>query len=108
MAVEDFSFEPTRTHIDTHDADMAVKMRKSVTPIAEINLKGKVKGASASGVAILCPGDVTAVANFTGATANTFDPAVGIIEVKTMKLSQGRLNTAFNLEVGITHLPHAS
>ena len=107
IAIEDFTFEPKRTHIDTMDADMAIKMRKSVTPMVTISLKGKVKTSAATGIAALCPGDLTTLTNFPS-SANTFDPSAGVLAVDTLKMSQKRLNTIMEIDATVVNLPHAS
>lgn len=116
FAVEDFSFEPKRTHRDTMDADEAITMRKSVTPIAAIGLKGKVKTLSASGLIVQEPGtSITttisggslALANF-AASINGFAPTDGLIILDSVKFSQKRLITSLEADLALTHLPHAA
>lgn len=117
FAVEDFSFEPKRTHVDTMDADQAITMRKSTTPIAQLTMKGKVKSLSASGLIVQCPGtsitttisgNALAVANFPASAVCGFLPTDGLIILDSLKYSQKRLNTALEADLALTHLPHAA
>lgn len=107
IAVEDFSFEPKRTHIYTQDADQATKMVKSVNPTATITLKGKVKTSAATGIAAQCPGDTLTVSNFPS-VANTMDPSAGVVFIESNKLSQKRLVTTMEIDTTIIHLALAS
>jgi hypothetical protein len=115
LAVEDFSFEPKRTHKETMDADEAIVMRKSVTPQAVITLKGVAKSL-ANGLTSKCPGtSITttvsggslALANF-ASTINGFGPTDGLIILDSIKFSRKRLTPRLDCDCQLTHLPHAA
>lgn len=116
FAVEDFSFEPKRTHVDTMDADQAITMRKSTTPVAVLTMKGKVKSLT-GGLIIQCPGtSITttisggslALANFPASAICGFLPTDGLIILDSLKYTQKRLQTQLEADLALTHLPHAA
>ncbi len=113
LAVDDFTFEPKRTHKDTMDADEALVMRKSVTPLAIISLKGKAKSL-ANGLLSKCPGTsitttvsggTLALANF-AASISGFLMTDGLIILDSIKFSRKRLTPALDCDLQVTHGPH--
>lgn len=116
FAVEDYSYEPKRSHKDTMDADEAITMRKSTTPTADITLKGKVKSLASNGVITKEPGTsitttvsggAVALANY-ASSINGFDPTAGLLILNSIKFSRKRLVTSLEADLALTHLPHAS
>lgn len=117
FAVEDFSFEPKRTHRDTMDADEAITMRKSVTPQATITMKGKVKAFTSGSLIVQEAGTsitttigtgTLSLSNFAAAGINGYIPSDGLIILDSIKFSQKRLITSLEADLQLTHLPHAA
>jgi hypothetical protein len=116
FAVTDLNYEPKRTHIDTKDADDAITMRKSVTPMAVLNLKGKMKSFTGgltkqepgTSITTTISGASLAVANLAAAGVNGFVPTDGLLILNSIKFSQKRLDTQLECDLTIDHLPHAA